>query len=75
MPKITTKYYRRAKANTDSLINSIESDQAFDQCLNNDLIRNDNDMNINEQLNYIDLDDNNLNNIEFDSNNNLIIIF
>lgn len=41
MPKIATKYYRRAKASTDSFINLIESDQAFVQFLNNDFIRND----------------------------------
>ncbi|XP_071568774.1 uncharacterized protein [Temnothorax nylanderi] len=64
MPKIATKYYRRAKASTDSSINLVESAQAFAQSLNNnDFIRN--DMSINEQLNCTDLD---YNNIELDNN-------
>lgn len=63
MPKISTKYYRRAKAHTDSLINSIESDQDFAQYLN----RN-NYVNTNEQLNHFELDHNNFDNIELDNN-------
>lgn len=65
MPKISTKYYRRAKANTDSTINLVESDQAFAQYFNNN--DKNKDMNINEQLNCINLD-NNFDNIEFDNN-------
>lgn len=64
MPKISNKYYRRAKPNTDALINSVKFNEEFDQCLN----RN-NDMNINEQLNCIELDYNNFNNIDFDNEN------
>lgn len=68
MRKISIKYYRRAKVNTDFSINSVESDQDFAQYLNTN-----NDVNTNEQLNCIELDHNNFiiiisNNIEFDNN-------
>jgi len=63
--KIATKYYRRAKASTDSTINSVESDQAFTHYLNNNDLNY--DTNINEQFNCIDLD-NNFDNIEFNNN-------
>ena len=63
MPKLSNKYYRRAKANTDALINSIKSNQDFDHRL-----KINNDVNINEQLNCIELNCNNFNNNEFDNN-------
>lgn len=63
MPKIATKYYKRAKAHTNFFINSVESDQDFTQHLSIN-----NEINTNEQLNCIELDHNNFNNIEFDNN-------